>query len=104
MSKLRCLLALSVVLIFGSTSAASADDIPDTAYDESESMPYENTPMLIDNPLRDPTWSAQPALASKRAFTPHCIILNERRGRPPLDSVAQRDRDSLTVLNRSIRC
>jgi len=40
MRKLHCVLALLVAMVFGLSLAVPAEDIPDTAYDESESMPY----------------------------------------------------------------
>ena len=42
MRKLHCLLVLLVAVVFVLTFAVPAEDIPDSAYDESESMPYES--------------------------------------------------------------
>jgi hypothetical protein len=39
-------LILFVLLGFGVPLAVPADDVPETAYDESEALPYEGTPLF----------------------------------------------------------
>ena len=46
MRKPRCILVLLVVLGFGLYLAIPAEDVPETAYDESEAVPYESTPLF----------------------------------------------------------
>jgi hypothetical protein len=42
----RSVLVLFVVLVLGVSFAVPAEDIPDTAYDKSESLPCESTPVV----------------------------------------------------------
>jgi hypothetical protein len=44
----RCcsILVLCVLLGFGVSLAVLAEDVPETAYDESEGLPYEGTPLF----------------------------------------------------------
>ena len=37
------ILVLCVLLCFGASLAFPAEDVPETAYDESEALPYEGT-------------------------------------------------------------
>jgi len=46
MRKPRSILVLLVVLGFGLYLAVPAEDVPETAYDESEGLPYESTPLF----------------------------------------------------------
>jgi hypothetical protein len=39
-------LVLCVLLGFGVSLAVPAEDVPETAYDESEGLPYEGTPLF----------------------------------------------------------
>jgi len=40
------ILVLFVLLTFGVSLAVPAEDVPETAYDESEALPYEGTPVF----------------------------------------------------------
>ncbi len=40
------ILILFVLLGFGVSLAVPAEDVPETAYDESEALPYESTPLF----------------------------------------------------------
>jgi hypothetical protein len=40
------ILVLCVLLGFGVSLAVAAEDVPETAYDESEELPYEGTPLF----------------------------------------------------------
>jgi hypothetical protein len=43
----RCtILAFCILLAFGVSLAIPAEDVPETAYDESEALPYESTPLF----------------------------------------------------------
>ena len=46
MRKMHFLLVLLVGIVFGLSFAIPAEDLPDTVFDESESMPYESAPPL----------------------------------------------------------
>jgi len=45
-SKLRSLLSILVLLVLGLSFAVTAEDVPETAYDELEPSPYEGTPVF----------------------------------------------------------
>ena len=52
MRKPCSILLLCVLLGFGVSLAVPAEDVPETAYDESEALPYEGTPVFsIARPL-----------------------------------------------------
>jgi hypothetical protein len=40
------ILVIFVLLGFGTSLAVPAEDVPETAYDESEALPYEGTPLF----------------------------------------------------------
>ena len=43
----RCSIFVFCVLLgFGVSLAVPAEDVPETAYDESEALPYEGTPLF----------------------------------------------------------
>jgi len=46
MRRASSILVLSVLLGFGVSLAVPAEDVPETAYDESESLPFESTPVV----------------------------------------------------------
>jgi hypothetical protein len=46
MRRPRSILVLCVVLAFGTSLAVPAEDVPETAYDESEALPYEGAPLF----------------------------------------------------------
>ena len=43
MTKSRPALVLLIAVVLGLSVAVPAEDVPETAYDESESLPYEST-------------------------------------------------------------
>ena len=46
MRKSRSALVYLLLLVFGVSLAVCAEDLPETAYDESEGRPYKDTPPL----------------------------------------------------------
>ena len=48
MRKPRFALLFFVLLVFGLSLAVPAEDLPETAYDESEGLPYASTPLFSD--------------------------------------------------------
>jgi len=46
MRKPRSILVVSVLLSFGLCMVVPAEDLPETAYDESERLPYASTPVF----------------------------------------------------------
>lgn len=51
MRRLCFILVLFVFFGFGVSRAVSAEDVPETMYDESEGLPYESTPLFPIVPL-----------------------------------------------------
>ena len=43
----RSVLVILFILCFGVSVAVPAEDVPETAYDESETLPYEGTPQFL---------------------------------------------------------
>ena len=56
------ILVLCVLLGFGVSLAVSAEDVLETAYDESEGLPYEGTPLfsIVVSPAAAPTVDQAP--------------------------------------------
>jgi hypothetical protein len=97
------ILVLFLLLAFGVSVAVPAEDVPETAYDESESLPCEVTPLFSIAVAK--AVEAAPAVltgASPRCFdavAENCGPYRERRA-GALHAVL----DSLTILNSSLRC
>jgi hypothetical protein len=90
-------------LLLTMSFAFPADDAPETSYDESESLPYENTPVV--SITRTETIAQAPAAwhrISRRFRDPL------RRPRPQHLHLARRRPffipDSLTILGQCLRC
>jgi len=71
------ILILFVLLSFGVSLAIPAEDMPETAYDESEALPYEGTPLFSSVvPLRaarttqEVPSSLHPRLGARSLFAP----------------------------------
>ena len=77
MRKASSILVLFVLLAFGASLAVPAEDVPETAYDESEGLPCEGTPLFsIVVPLvaarttQAVPSSLHPRLGAPSLFTP----------------------------------
>jgi len=102
MADSRICLALFVAFVLGLSLLVPAEDIPETAYDESEALPYRRTP----------GWSL--AVAQPIAVLPAICRRASRLGRPALarsmdgpgrkNSSSVRIFHSLTILDHSFRC
>jgi len=103
MSRSRSVLVLFLVLVFGLSFTVPAEDIPETPYDESETLPCESTPVFsrvvqdsaqalhsvltLAFPLHfNPTARRNEIFAEQSAWAPH----------PTCDSV--------TILDHTLRC
>jgi hypothetical protein len=100
MRKPRCVLILLVLLGLCLCPVVPAEDVPETAYDESEALPYETTPLYL---IGVPQASARAAKAELsgdflNSLTKHgkCRRENDARSRCVPDS--------LTIINHSLRC
>ena len=101
MRVLRYVFALLMTFAMALSFAVPLGDVPETPYDESESMPYEMTSPLSPDLVRES------ALASEAApiLLHHLFFLPER----PLSTAALRELPaqytaSFTIFNRSLRC
>ena len=103
MRRRSSILILCVLLGFGVSLAVPAEDVPETAYDESEALPYESTPVVS---IKAPkTFGEAPAV---RAGASQLLRTSLRRL-----EVRPSDRwaglpctvsDSLIILDHSFRC
>jgi hypothetical protein len=91
-----------LLLSFSVSQALPAEDVPETAYDESEGLPYEATPLFS---IVVPQASARIAKAELccsllhfNSLTKRCKRRRENNARPGYVQ------DSLTILNHSLRC
>ena len=90
-------------LAFGASLAVPAEDLPETVYDESEALPYEETPVVS---IAVPEAVAQAPTVRPRASGFRLGSLR-RPGAQHLDHVtgwAYPICDSLTILEQSSRC
>ncbi|HYA22617.1 MAG TPA: hypothetical protein VEF05_00565 [Terriglobales bacterium] len=102
MSKLRCILVVLAALTLCLSSAVPVEDDPETAYDESESLPYEMTPPLCGKIVQEsaPAPQVVPIVPSDLFSTPRQAL--GRAGCRKL--AAHRISDSLIILDHSRRC
>jgi hypothetical protein len=63
MRKLGSAIVFSVILTFGLSLAVPAEDVPETSFDESESLPYESTPLFSIVVVQVATRAAEHGLA-----------------------------------------
>jgi hypothetical protein len=96
------LLILFVLLGFGASLAVPTEDLPETAYDESESLPYETTPPLCGDLVRESALTLQvvPVVPSSLFSTPKHAL--DRAGYRGL--AAHHIPDSLIIVDHSLRC
>ena len=73
------ILVLCVLLCFGASLAFPAEDVPETAYDESEALPYEGTHLF----------SIVVPLGAARTTQAVPISLHPRLGAPSLFTLAR---------------
>jgi hypothetical protein len=102
MSKLRCILVVLATLTLCLSCAVLVEDDPETPFDESESLPYEMTPLLFGDVVQEP------------APTPQVMPIGRSDGltrlRRPLGRTGSRKlaphhiTDSLVVLYHTLRC
>lgn len=103
MNRARCILILFVLLGFGVSLAIPAEDVRETAYDESETLPYEGTPLfsVVAPQASDQTGKAKLQCGSLLPFNG---LMNRCNGRRENNGRLHRFSDSLATLNHSLRC
>jgi len=97
----RCSLAVLAALVLCLSFAIPADDVLETSYDESETLPYESTPVFssmqesarlprleqkLELLLQFHTGARSRILAGRSEHTPHSV------------------RHSATIIDHSLRC
>ena len=104
MRNLRSAFVLLLAVVFGLSLAVVPEDVPETAFDESETQPYESTPMFSIVVRQVAARAAEGGLTcvSPLRFAPvtgrcQCRLQYERVSAHP-------DSDSLTILDCSLRC
>jgi hypothetical protein len=97
------ILIIFVLLAFGGSLAVPAEDVPETAYDESETLPYNGTPLFS---IAAPQTSSRIAKAELRCgFLFRSASLMKRcKLRRKNNALPGRVPDFVTVLNHSFRC
>jgi len=82
--------------------AVQAEDLPETAYDESESLPYEMTPPLSGDLVQEsaPTLQVVPIVPSDLFSTPPKSVLSL----VGCSELAHPISDSVIILDHSLRC
>ena len=103
MTRARSVLVLLIALVLGVFFAIPAADLPETAYDESESLPYEGTPVVS---------IAGPAIVAEKPAVRPCEWRPRFRSLRTADAqLVERGAgwahpicDSLIILDRSLRC
>lgn len=102
MRKPRFILVLFLLLGFCVFLAVPAIDVPETPYDESETMPYEDTSQFSIMAEANAAAASAPVLT---CTIPFCFGVSGRRSRSGREINTQfRHFPSLTVLNHSLRC
>lgn len=97
MTKLRSVLVLLAAFVVSVSFALPAEDVPETAYDESESLLWKSTPVFPIAVLE--TLAEAPVRARAVAFRKHGpqrIDLRTGSSHPVSDS--------LIILHHSLRC
>jgi hypothetical protein len=92
---------LFVLLAFGVSLAVPAEDVPETAYDESEALPFEGTPLL--STIAPETVTA----AVVTCASPPRFGFSGNRCQRRLDyqqGFSDLTSDSLAMVNQSLRC
>jgi len=99
MGKPLYILVLFVLLVFGVSLAVPTEDVQETSSDESESLPYEGTPLSSIDLVRE----------SLQAL--HVVLIGPCHSGPAPRHDAVRVRlmrrrisDSLTVVDNPLRC
>jgi hypothetical protein len=99
MRKPRSALALLLLLGFSVSFSVPAEDVPETAHDESESLPYEMTPLasIMVNESVQALRSLPGSLPAPRRAATHSAFPAER------EELAAHPISSL-ILNHALRC
>ena len=102
MRVLRSAFVLLATFALSVSFAVPTEDLSETAYDESESLPYEMPPPCSDDLVQEsaPTLQVVPSAPSS-LFSTHKHALGRARYR---GLAAHHIPDSLIILDHSLRC
>ena len=102
MRVLRFALVLFATFALSVSFAAPAEDLPETAYDESESLPYEMTLPFSGDVVQEsaPIFQVVPIVPSSLFSTPKHA--SSQAGRREL--AAHHRSNSLIILDQTLRC
>jgi len=95
MRKPRSALLFFVLLVLGLSIAVPAEDLPETAYDESEGLPYEGAPIISDVM---PSATASPTQATPSDVRPQLATPFRVGGRRNDDTDAHRSTEARVAL------
>lgn len=98
MSVVHSFLVVLAALVLGLSFAVPVEDVPETLYDESETLPYESTPPFS-------IVQQESALAPRLEFPPQ-FQRQAKRKMPaqPSERETHPICDSVIILDHSLRC
>ena len=104
MRNARSAIVFLVILTMGLSLSVLPEDVAETAFDESETQPYETTPLfsIVVRPV-----VARTAANGLTCVSPLRFASVTGRGEcrlPHEGLLAHRDSDSLTIVDCSLRC
>ena len=103
MTQSHSVLVLLVALVLSVSFAVPAEDAPETAYDESESLPCESTPVVsIAAPENTVKTSTVRPSASRLRFG--SLTSSDTQKLAPRIGCAYPTSDSVAILEHSLRC
>ncbi len=117
MNSSRCALLIFVALVLTLSLAAPAEDVPETTYDESASLPYVGT-CVVSLAGREPEVEASVVSIAVPECIAEATAVRPHTSRPSFGFVRRpgaqlrdgrtgwvhRVSDSLTILDHSLRC
>jgi hypothetical protein len=97
------MIVLLLILCFGVSQAVSVEDVPETAYDESETLPYEAAPVYSIPVTQLLARTAKDGLKHSASLHFNSWMKQDKH---PLEKIALSHSvpDSTTILNHSLRC
>jgi hypothetical protein len=102
--KLRSAFVLLLTIVLGLSLVALPEDVPETAFDESETQPYENTPLFSIVVTQAAAWAAEDGLTCVSPLRFAALTERCECHLPYARVRAHPDSDSLTILDCSLRC
>jgi len=103
MSYLRCILVVLVAVILGLSFAVPLEDNPETTYDETETLPYESTPLFSSDALQVVARLLQSPPSFCSPLGPGYRTSRDK-GRTKCRHVAAHAVNYLMLLDRQLRC